>query len=216
MTPAKRVFDLIIALGLTALLAVPFAVLLLVLLLTEGRPLFYVAERMRAPDRPFALWKLRTMRPAARNDGVSGGDKAGRITRMGRFLRRSRADEVPQLWNVLRGDMSFVGPRPPLRTYVERFPVLYARVLLSRPGITGLATLAFHRYEERLLARCTSPEETDALYVRHCVPRKAALDLLYQKRRTLCYDWILMVETLRRAAGRPKSHPPRPAWPGPE
>jgi lipopolysaccharide/colanic/teichoic acid biosynthesis glycosyltransferase len=178
---------------------------LLALLWTrEGRPLFHVAERMRAPGRPFRLWKLRTMRPApaAADSGVSGGDKAARITALGRLLRRSRLDEIPQLWNVIRGDMSFVGPRPPLRQYVERFPDLYAQVLRSRPGITGLATLVYHGHEERLLARCATPEETDALYARACVPRKARLDLIYQRRRSLCWDLWLMMQTAGKVVPR--------------
>jgi lipopolysaccharide/colanic/teichoic acid biosynthesis glycosyltransferase len=170
---------------------------------------FYVAERMKAPGQPFALWKLRTMRTAdpGSNSGVSGGDKAGRVTATGRLLRRTRLDEVPQLWNVLKGDMSFVGPRPPLREYVERFPQIYARVLQSRPGITGLASLHFHRHEEWLLAQCSTPEETDAVYVRRCIPRKARLDLIYQKRRSIWLDLCLMLETAakvlpgRRRAG---------------
>ncbi|MCE6969642.1 sugar transferase [Cereibacter sphaeroides] len=198
MSPAKRVLDVTLALLLMLLLAAPFAVLLVVLLAVEGRPLFYVAERMKAPGQPFDLWKLRTMRPATQNAGVSGGDKQDRVTRTGRLLRRSRLDEVPQLWNVLKGDMSFVGPRPPLRLYVERFPALYARVLESRPGITGLASLHFHRHEERLLSRCRSPEETDAVYSRRCIPRKARLDLIYQRRRSLCMDLMLMQQTIRR------------------
>ena len=103
---------------------------------------------MKAPGVPFHLWKLRTMTVVREDSGVSGGDKAARITPVGRFLRRARLDEIPQLWNVIRGDMSFVGPRPPLRLYVERFPALYAEVLKSRPGITGLATLHFHAHEE--------------------------------------------------------------------
>ncbi len=197
MTPAKRLLDVLCALGLMILLAVAFGVLVLVLRLREGRPVFHVSERMTAPGCPFRLWKLRTMRPAppGADSGVSGGDKAARITPMGRFLRRSRLDEVPQLWNVLRGDMSFVGPRPPLRQYVEQFPELYAQVLQSRPGITGLASLHFHRHEEWLLARCATREETDAVYARLCVPRKARLDLIYQRRRTLCLDVALMWQT---------------------
>ena len=204
MTPEKRALDLICALGLIVLLALPFALVLLVLLVIEGRPLFYVAERMHAPGQPFWLWKLRTMRPVAADSGVSGGDKSDRVSPTGRFLRRSRLDEVPQLWNVLRGDMSFVGPRPPLRAYVERFPDLYARVLQSRPGITGLATLTYHRQEERLLAECRSATETDAVYARRCVPRKAALDLIYQRRRNVCFDLVLMIRTIqpRRAVRR--------------
>ena len=195
MTPQKRLFDLTLALTLALVLAVPCLVLVVVLLVVEGRPIFYVAERMRAPDRPFRLWKLRTMKVAGTDSGVSGGDKSARITPMGRFLRRARLDEIPQLWNVLRGDMSFVGPRPPLRQYVERFPALYAEVLKSRPGITGLATLRYHAHEERLLAPCGNAAETDAVYARRCVPRKARLDMIYQRHQSLCFDLALIAET---------------------
>jgi lipopolysaccharide/colanic/teichoic acid biosynthesis glycosyltransferase len=199
MTPAKRISDLFFATALVLLLAVPFALLVLYLLWVEGRPVFYVAERMRAPSRPFALWKLRTMTVVPPEAGVSGGNKTNRITTAGRFLRRTRLDEVPQLYNVLKGDMSFVGPRPPLRLYVERFPEIYAQVLQSRPGITGLATLVYHRHEERLLAQCKTADDTDAVYSRRCVPRKARIDLIYQRRRSLGMDLRLMVLTLARA-----------------
>lgn len=199
MTASKRLCDLILATALILLLALPFGLLILYLLWAEGRPVFYVAERMRAPDRPFALWKLRTMTVVVPEQGVSGGNKASRITATGRFLRRNRLDEVPQLWNVLKGDMSFVGPRPPLRLYVERFPQLYAQVLQSRPGVTGLATLVFHRHEEKLLARCHTAAETDAVYSRRCVPRKAQIDLIYQRRRSLMMDLGLMTVTLAHA-----------------
>ncbi len=199
MTLSKRLLDLVLALLLVMIFALPFGLLVLVLLCSEGRPVFYVAERMRAPGQPFLLWKLRTMSVVAPEVGVSGGNKSSRITATGRFLRRSRLDEVPQLWNVIRGDMSFVGPRPPLRLYVERYPDLYAQVLRSRPGITGLATLTFHRHEERLLADCTSTSETDAVYARRCVPRKARIDLIYQQRRSISMDLGLMLRTLTRA-----------------
>lgn len=202
MTRGKRAVDIVLALLLSAILTLPFTMLVLYLWASEGRPVFYVSERMRTPGRPFWLWKLRTMNVVATDDGVSGGDKISRITRMGRFLRRSRLDEVPQLWNVLRGDMSFVGPRPPLRIYVERFPEIYAQVLKSRPGITGLATLVFHHHEERLLARCHTPTETDAVYGRRCVPRKARIDLIYQHNQNVLLDFRLMTATLWRAMNR--------------
>lgn len=198
MTPPKRIFDIVLALLLAALLAVPFLVLVVVLLLIEGRPIFYVAERMKAPGQPFRLWKLRTMKVASADSGVSGGDKSARIGRTGRILRKARLDEIPQLWNVLRGDMSFVGPRPPLRLYVERFPQLYAQVLRSRPGITGLASLHIHAFEERVLRNCKTPAETDSVYTRRCIPRKARLDLIYQHRRNLCLDVMILWQTLRR------------------
>ena len=127
-------------------------VLVGVILILDGRPVLYISERMRAPGKPFMLWKFRTMTNVATDSGVSGGDKAHRITRTGAVMRRYRLDEIPQLWNILRGDIGFVGPRPPLRRYVERFPAVYGEVLKDRPGVTGLATLVFHRTEERLFA----------------------------------------------------------------
>ncbi|WP_372886608.1 sugar transferase [Shimia sp.] len=198
MTVTKRLFDVVLAL-LLALLVLPVLALLLPWLwLAHGRPLFYLSERMKTPEQPFTLWKLRSMAPSDDNAGVSGGDKAARVTKPGLFLRKTRLDELPQLWNVLCGDLSFVGPRPPLREYVERFPALYGRVLRSRPGITGLATLVYHRHEERLLAGARDAAETDAIYVRACVPRKARLDLIYQEHRNLCFDLWLIARTAGR------------------
>ncbi len=204
MTTGKRAFDLVVAVLLGALLLPVLAVLVVILLAVEGRPVFYIAERMKTPTKGFGLIKLRTMRPAppGANAGVTGGDKSNRMSRLHRLLRRTRADEIPQLWNVIRGDMSLVGPRPPLRLYVEAYPEIYGPVLRNRPGITGLASLRYHAVEERLLAACATPEETDAVYRRRCVPRKAALDMIYQRRRTLCWDLLLLAET----AARPFRH----------
>lgn len=196
MTRSKRIFDLVAAAVLGVLLAPLILGVALAIWLREGRPVFYLSERMKTPERGFSLIKFRTMRPVPGDRGVSGGDKSDRITPLGRMLRRTRLDELPQLWNVLRGDLSFVGPRPPLREYVERFPALYAQVLRARPGITGLATIYFHAHEERLLARSRSPAETDAIYARACVPRKARLDLIYQANRGFCLDLWLMLLTI--------------------
>lgn len=198
MTISKRTFDLVFAL----LLAVPLAPVMLVaalaVLLIDGRPVLFLSERMKSPCDAFHLVKFRTMTPAEADQGVSGGDKAHRITRTGRILRRTHLDELPQLWNVIRGDLSLVGPRPPLRNYVTRFPDLYAQVLRSRPGLTGLATLRFHAHEDRLLATSRSAAETDAIYCRACVPRKARLDLIYQRNRNLCLDLVLLGQTVLR------------------
>lgn len=202
MTLPKRLFDLALALLLLVPVGVLMAGVALALLVAQGRPILYGAERMRAPGRPFTLWKFRTMRPATGDSGVSGGDKMARITGPGRFLRRTRLDELPQLFNILKGDMSFVGPRPPLRRYVEACPETYAAVLRSRPGVTGLATLVFHRHEERLLAQCATPEETNRVYLRRCIPRKARLDLIYQRRQSLCLDLWILLRTLRGVVRR--------------
>ena len=202
MTAGKCLFDIVLALVLCLPVLPVLLVLLVLMWASEGRPLFYISERMRAPGQGFWLIKLRTMRVVAADSGVSGGDKQDRITPLGRFMRRSRLDELPQLWNILRGDISFVGPRPPLRRYVVQFPALYAEVLASRPGVTGLATLVFHGFEERLLARCKTPQETEAAYVRVCIPRKASLDLIYQRNRSICLDLWLIGKTMAKIVGR--------------
>ena len=196
MTWRKRIFDLFFAVLLVVILGPVLIGLLIWLLLREGRPVFYVAERMKGVDQPFDLWKLRTMTVVAEDGGVSGGDKAARITPTGAWLRAKRLDEFPQLWNILKGDLSFVGPRPPLRSYVERYPEIYRDVLKSRPGVTGLASITYHRHEAALLARCETAEETDAVYARICVPAKARLDLIYQRHQSMCYDFDLVFQTI--------------------
>lgn len=196
MTWDKRLFDLFFASLLVLVLGPILLVLLAWLLIKEGRPIFYVAERMKAPGQPFRLWKLRTMSVMAADAGVSGGDKAARITRTGARLRSKRLDEFPQLWNILKGDLSFVGPRPPLREYVERHPEIYTQVLKSRPGVTGLASISYHKHEAALLARCQTPEETDLVYSQTCVPAKARLDLIYQRHQSMCFDFDLVFQTI--------------------
>ena len=196
MTVPKRLFDLAIALVLSLVLLPVFLIVAVLILIKDGRPILYVSERMQTPDTGINLYKFRTMRPSKEDTGVSGGDKGDRITKYGHAFRRTRLDELPQLWNVLRGDISFVGPRPPLRQYVEQFPEIYGPVLQSRPGITGLASLKFHAHEERLLANTKTVAETDNVYMRICIPRKAALDILYQKNQTLCFDLYIMIKTV--------------------
>lgn len=198
MTWQKRAADIFFVLLFLVPLAPAIIVVALAILIRDGRPVIFVSERMKTPHQSFGLMKFRTMRPDSADRGVSGGDKSNRITKTGRFLRRYRLDELPQLWNILRGDISFVGPRPPLRRYVDMFPDLYAVVLRSRPGVTGLATLAFHKTEEKLLEPCKTAEETEEVYCRRCIPRKAELDLIYANNQTLCGDIKLMTATVIR------------------
>ncbi|MDX5349474.1 MAG: sugar transferase [Paracoccaceae bacterium] len=194
---SKRLFDIALALLLLIPLSVVMLVVALLLLLLQGRPILYAAPRMRSPTQPFTQLKFRTMLSHDRDGGATGAHKHWRITPIGRFLRRSRIDELPQLFNILRGDMSFVGPRPPLREYVERFPAVYAQVLKSRPGATGLATLIYHKHEDRILARCRSAAATEAAYYRRCLPAKLKIDLIYQRERTFRLDLWIMWRTLR-------------------
>jgi lipopolysaccharide/colanic/teichoic acid biosynthesis glycosyltransferase len=196
--PGQRGFDLALA-AMLALMLWPLAALIAVaILLADGRPVLFGSERIGAGGRPFTLWKFRTMVPGSDDGVATGGDKAARVTVLGRYLRHARLDELPQLWNVLRGEMAFVGPRPPLRRYVERFPALYDEVLRERPGITGAATLLYHRREEELLADCATAEESDRIYTRRCVPAKARLDLRYRRRRSACSDLGLLWTTVSR------------------
>ena len=200
MTPAKRIADLLLAIGLGLALLPLIVGVALAILIRDGRPILFGHTRVKSPGHTFTLWKFRTMRPTrvVKDHGVSGGHKRRRITRTGKFLRRTRLDEMPQLWNVIRGDISFVGPRPPDPRYVKMFPELYAEVLKSRPGLTGLATVVYHKTEDRLLASCKTPQQTEAVYTRVCVPRKARLDMIYTKNRNLIYDTVLIMHTVFR------------------
>jgi lipopolysaccharide/colanic/teichoic acid biosynthesis glycosyltransferase len=193
-----HLLDFLYAFGVTILLSPLLVYVAIIVYRNDGWPIIYRSERMRSPDRGFLLWKFRTMTNAQTDAGVTGPAKSGRITSTGAWLRRKRLDELPQLWNILRGDMGFVGPRAPLRRYVEKYPEIYAEVLKERPGITGLASMAFHKTEERLLAATSSPDETEKVYCRRCIPRKARLDLIYAKRRNPCTDQRLMWATILR------------------
>lgn len=198
MTHSKRLFDLFTALLLACILLPVVILISAIIFVLDGRPIFYISERMCTPQESFSLIKFRTMKTALTDTGVTGGDKSNRITRTGKFLRRTRLDEIPQLLNIIRGDISFVGPRPPLRQYVERFPEIYTEVLKSRPGVTGLASIVYHAHEEWLLERCSSEVETDLVYSRACIPRKARLDLIYQKKQSFCLDLAVMLKTVLR------------------
>lgn len=196
MTISKRIFDLLVASLLSVALFPVIVIVAIFILIKDGRPVFFISERMKSTTQGFALVKFRTMKPVIGDSGPSGGDKSSRITSTGHLLRRTRLDEIPQLLNVFRGDISFVGPRPPLRLYVEKFPDLYGEVLKSRPGITGLASTRYHAHEAMLLAHSQSKEETNEIYSRACVPRKARLDLIYQKNQGLCFDMRIMIGTV--------------------
>lgn len=191
----KRMFDLGVGGVLALFLAPVLAVLLAIVLIREGRPLLHASERMRGPNRSFWMWKIRTMARVPQADGVTGGHSAGRITPTGKWLRKWRLDELPQLWNVLRGEMSLVGPRPPIRRHVRRYPGLYAQVFRTPPGLTGLGTLRFVQHEQRLLQRCSTAKQTDEAYDRYCLQRKARVDLVYIRHRSVALDLLVLWRT---------------------
>jgi lipopolysaccharide/colanic/teichoic acid biosynthesis glycosyltransferase len=189
----KRAFDVCIASAGLLLLLPLFLFVACAVLLDDGAPVFFSQERIGRFGRPFRIWKFRSMRVETEARGPSitaAGDP--RITRIGRILRRWKLDELPQLWNVIRGHMSFVGPRPEVPRYVSCYSEEQRAVLQLQPGITDLATLEF-RDEESLLASVADPE---AFYVAECVPRKIALNLEYARRANIVADALIIIRTV--------------------
>jgi lipopolysaccharide/colanic/teichoic acid biosynthesis glycosyltransferase len=196
---AKRIYDAILsALGLV-LLSPLFLVIALLVKLSDGGPVFYRQQRVGQGGRLFWIWKFRTMVVNADRRGpqlTKDGD--ARITPVGCWLRKSKLDELPQLWNVLRGEMSFVGPRPEVPQYVAHYTEAQREVLRVKPGVTDVATLAF-RHEEELLA---SAPDTEVFYREQCLPRKIELNLQYQTRASLWQDTRIILLTLFGRSGR--------------
>jgi lipopolysaccharide/colanic/teichoic acid biosynthesis glycosyltransferase len=158
-------------------------------------PVLFRQERIGRRFRPFHIYKFRTMVTDAQAKGgllTSSGDP--RVTRIGAVLRRMKIDELPQLFNVLKGDMSLVGPRPEVRKYVELFQTEYATILSVRPGITDIASVKY-RDESDILAKCDNPEQE---YIRRILPDKLRLAQEYVRRSSLMYDLALIFQTLRK------------------
>lgn len=192
---AKRVLDVAFSFLLLVVLAPLLACCALAVLLADGWPVLFLQERVGRCGRHFRLVKLRTMREAPGSSITAAGDP--RVTAIGRVLRRLKLDELPQLWNVVVGEMSLVGPRPEVPEYVTRLARAYRPVLDLRPGITDWASLAF-RDEERLLAVWA---DDPSFYVARLLPRKLALARLYGRRRSVGLDLKLVLATACAAAG---------------
>ncbi len=188
---AKRLFDIAAsAVGLVVLSPVMLAVAVAILLET-GRPVLFTQIRVGRHEEPFRIHKFRSMRPAAGARITAGGDP--RITRVGAFIRRTKLDELPQLWDVLRGRMSLVGPRPEVPDMFAHYPAqARSRIAAVRPGITDLATLEF-RNEEEILAGAADPERA---YLDDVLPKKIALYLDYLDRRSFLLDLSIILRTV--------------------
>ncbi len=181
------------------------SLLFLVVLVLQGRPFLYSSERMRDANTSFRLYKIRTMRPDDDNrETILGGPNRRRVTSVGWVLRKTRLDELPQIFNVLKGDIGFIGPRPPLREHVLAYPAHFGRVLsATRPGITGLSTVMVHAREDRLLSRCSTVEEAEEVYRKHCLPLKLRLDLLYAEKSGVALDLLILWRTFSRLIIKP-------------
>ena len=189
---AKRFFDVTVAAS-GLLLITPFLVVVPALIrLDSPGPVFFRQTRIGRGFKPFTIYKFRTMTPEPGKPGgpTIAGDP--RITRVGRWLRATKIDELPQLFNVLRGDMSLVGPRPEVPEYVDLFHDRFARVLRVRPGITDPASLRY-RNESALLAAVADPELE---YRQRILPDKLRLSAEYAERSTLRTDIALIFRTV--------------------
>jgi lipopolysaccharide/colanic/teichoic acid biosynthesis glycosyltransferase len=194
----KRVFDIFVAVLGVALLLPLFLLVALFIKLDSHGPVFFRQERVGKRFRPFYIYKFRTMTYDPSRSGrplTVGSDP--RITRIGRFLRKTKIDELPQLINVLKGDMSLVGPRPELRKFVELFRSDYEEILKVRPGITDLASLKYED-EAKLIGQFKSPEDE---YVRSILPDKITLAKEYIDRSSLFFDLRLIFRTLPKLFG---------------
>ncbi|MCS7066275.1 MAG: sugar transferase [Fimbriimonadales bacterium] len=189
----KRLLDFTLA-GLGLLLLLPLmGVIALLIRLDSPGGVFFAHERVGHYGRKFKVLKFRTMvQDAPKLGGAITAGHDPRITRVGRILRKTKLDELPQLWNVLKGEMSLVGPRPEVEKYVCLWePELRELVLSVRPGITGLTQIRY-RHEERLLAQQPDPEK---YYREILLPRKLASDGEYVQRRSLAFDLYLLLRT---------------------
>jgi len=159
---------------------------------TSKGPAFFRQKRVGKGGRDFILFKFRTMKQAERGLKITaGGDP--RVTRLGRILRKTKIDELPQLWNVLMGDMALVGPRPEVRDYVELYPEQWAEILTVRPGISDPVTLKL-RNEEELLSLTEDPAD---FYAKHLSLYKIGGYILYVRNRTAVRDLGILFRTLR-------------------
>ncbi|HFE64211.1 MAG TPA: sugar transferase [Caldithrix sp.] len=189
----KRLFDLVFGVpGLFVLF--PFILAIgIIVKLADGGQVFFRHQRMGKDFRKFYLYKFRTMAPESEKKGLqitSGEDK--RITPVGRFLRKYKLDELPQLFNVIKGDLSLVGPRPEVEKYVNLFLEDYREILLVRPGITDFAAIEY-RNEEKVLAKYSNVEEG---YIKEVLPHKIKLYQIYLEQMSLTTDLKIIFQTL--------------------
>lgn len=193
MSRSKRLFDLFWAVTGLLVLSPLLAVIAFLIKVQDGGPVFFCQERVGHRGKRFRIWKFRTMVVGAEYKGMPltvGRDP--RITRLGHWLRRFKLDELPQLFNVLKGDMSLVGPRPEVPQYVALYDASQRRVLELVPGITDPASLKYRR-ESELLGQASDPERA---YVEQIMPEKIRLNLEYAHHATVWTDFLVVVRTI--------------------
>jgi lipopolysaccharide/colanic/teichoic acid biosynthesis glycosyltransferase len=194
----KRIFDLFFSLlGLLFLFPILFVIGLIIVIDSRGG-IFYLQTRVGKNNKDFRLMKFRTMVSGAEKKGLlTIGVNDHRITRAGKWLRKYKLDELPQLINILKGDMSFVGPRPEVRKYVALYTPEQSAVLSVRPGLTDYASLVYIN-ENEVLSAYPDPEKA---YIEHVMPEKLLLNLKYIKDKEMITDVKIILKTIGKIAG---------------
>lgn len=191
----KRLFDIFFSLAGLVLISPLFIVIAFFVKAGSKGPIFYLQNRVGLNGKQFKLFKFRTMHPEADKKGLlTVGGRDPRVTPTGYFLRKYKLDELPQLLNVLLGDMSLVGPRPEVEKYVALYNPEQQQVLKVRPGITDYASIAYFQ-ENELLAKSSNPEKT---YIEEVMPAKLQLNLKYINEAGLLTDVKLILKTVLR------------------
>ena len=189
---AKRVFDICVSSVALVLLTPLFLLISIMIKVGSKGRVFFIQKRVGKDFREFDLYKFRTMRDEEGLEITAKDDP--RITKIGRFLRKTKIDELPQLLNVLKGDMSLVGPRPEVKKYVEIKKDEYQKILTVKPGITDLAAIEFSN-EEEILANFADREKA---YINEILPKKIELYLKYIENITFKNDISIMIKTIQK------------------
>ncbi|RED49511.1 sugar transferase [Seonamhaeicola aphaedonensis] len=191
----KRSFDVVFAvIGLIVLFPILLLIAILIKIDSRGSALF-IQGRVGKNNTDFNIYKFRTMRILSEKEGLlTLGNNDSRVTKIGYFLRRYKIDEFPQLINVLKGDMSFVGPRPELRYYVNFYDEKDINVFCVRPGITGLASLKY-RNEVELLKAAENPED---FYINTIIPDKLRYNKMYIEKRNFFFDLRIIIKSFAK------------------
>jgi lipopolysaccharide/colanic/teichoic acid biosynthesis glycosyltransferase len=195
----KRLFDIILSIIGLIILAPFFIIIALLIVLDSRGGVFYRQVRVGKNGKDFYLFKFRSMRTDADKKGllITVGGRDSRITRMGYFIRKYKVDELPQLLNVLFGDMSLVGPRPEVRRYVDMYNEEQKKVLTVKPGITDYASIEYSN-ENELLGKAADPEK---VYIEEIMPAKLRLNLRYIAEQGLATDLKIIFKTIAKIIG---------------
>ena len=174
----KRIFDLALSIVLLIIFLPVFLIVALLVKIDSAGPVFYAQRRVKKGNKDFYIFKFRTMRVNADKQGLlTTSNRDPRITRLGYYLRKYKIDELPQLFNILLGDMSFVGPRAEVRKYVDLYTEEQKQVLNVRPGLTDYAVLEFYHKEEEILSK--NPGNFEEVYINYVMVEKNKLNLRY-------------------------------------